>query len=336
VTDKTIGFCPGFLWGRVSSRPLVALAGLSLLLILAPMVEGQVPAPCALQLAALQPGVPQQPGTTARYEVSATAPNLGGQVTFTVAATGGWTATVDPAQATVAGQGGEARTTVAVSAPSSGGTAAPTVTVQGTLTCASPVPGVPVGQPATAEATLNPTLAAPPSNLGPGAGLGGTTLLLAGGVAVIALCGGAVLALRPRALSIAAEEPKRDIPPGGGASFPITVTNRTKQQLTATLDVGELPVGWRLVAPPREVRLEPGTSETLQLLVRSPDAARPGDAALFEVRARAGAERKPAAVMLQAFVVGENSEGDSEDEPMTGGRPDVIVRDEKTLERGKR
>lgn len=317
----------------VPRRFLVGLALLGSLALLPQGADAQ--AACDLVVSTANPSQAHEPSQTRTYDLEASTTNLnGGTVTFASDATGGWTVAAEPITLAGAtpGQASRAPASARVTAPAAPASNSTRITLTATLAC-----GGPLGGTATQSVTLNPTIAGPGAPLGPGeGGVGPSPLLLGLGVVVLVAAAAAAMALRGRGLDIRSAEPRRDVPPGGGASFPVTVTNRGRSAVDAVLEVGELPAGWKLVAPPQGWRLEPGQSETVQVLLRSPDDAKPGDAAIVEVRARAAEGKRVAQTELQAFIVDpDRSEAPREPPPVKAPprkrpaeRPDIIVRDE--------
>jgi hypothetical protein len=308
-----------------------ALAPLALAALLAAplLASAQVPGACTLATDAPTRSQPHVPGQALPYVVNLTAGSVGGDVALRIAeTTAGWLATVDPEAMTLAA-GATGQATVTITAPPDA-TAGGSVRLEATLTCN--VQGVPAPTaPATVTETFSPGLATvvgPPAG---GAGPGDLALLAIAGIVVLAGGTAAALALRRPGLVLEAPDPRRDVAPGGGASFPIVVTNKARDAALVAIEVGELPEGWRVVAPPRELRLDAGASGTVQVLLRSPSSAKPGDAAIVEVRAL-GARGKPATATIRAFVVGGGDAPTAEATPPArapgGRRPSVIVRDE--------
>lgn len=289
-----------------------------LLLALAPTALAQLPQACTLTTAVNPQGQTHQPGQRLTYDFTASAGNVGGDVTFRVrSVTSGWNATLSRQSAPVAA-GGSASVQVLVAAPLNG-TSPASVELEATFTCAL-APGATLPGSVTGTETLTPTLAAPSAPAEPAPFPSGA-LLVVGGLGVLGFAG--VVALVSRApVTLRAPEPRRDVPPGGGASFAVELRNRTRGPLAVELQLGELPEGWRVISPPTGARLEGGATQTVQLLVKSPAGAAPGQAAEVEVRARAKGTQRVAHTVLQAFVVGPHGE-----------RPDVIVRDEGARKR---
>lgn len=308
----------------MAGRPLL----LALLLLAAASPAGaQQAAVCDLVAAVNPPRQEHAPGEGRAYQFTATNEGtLAGDVEVVLeGVTEGWTATVTPTAFDALQPGASGNAEVLVAAPAAGGAGQAQVTLTATLRCATPagqlpVPGAP--QEDRDSQVLTPTLAAATGGAAPARpGLDGSALLLLAGLAVVALGGaGAAYALRPRRLVVRAEAPRRAMPPGGGASFPVLLENRGAQDVQATVRVLGLPAGWKVLAPPAEVALRPGAAQTLQVLVRSPPDARPGDSADVQVELLERGSGRLHRVDLRADVEGPGGE-----------RPDVVVRDEATL-----
>jgi hypothetical protein len=316
---------------------------LLLLALVAPSAGAQAPATCQLAEPALDHAAQDlPPAGTATYILTLTNQGtLAGTATVTVASPPpGWTATVAPESADIAG-GGTAQQafTVSLTAPASNGSAGSTmqtVTLSATasLDCN---PTLPVGgaiPPDTKSTQFTATVRSGAAAPGPGGVVGGAApgaLVLVGAVGLVAA--GAALALRGQraGLVLRSDEARRDIPPGGGASFAVRVENRAREARTTRLRVGEVPPGWRVVLPPGDIALGPGESRTVQVLVRPPGEAKAPAAADLPLEADVP-RGKPAKLRLQAFVVEPGKAGPSEP---PAARPDVVVRDEGEMRRGR-
>lgn len=307
----------------MSPRAALALLAAAALALAAP-AGAQQTSPCPVRASVNPAAQEHRPGETLAYAFTVVNEGLvAADVAVNVSqATPGWNASLDRDRFTLAG-GAEQTVTVQVTAPTGEGPRQASVTVAADVQCAAPPPVGGSFRSSTSQ-VLSPSLAPPaapvtPPGGGPGLGL----LAVAGLVVLVAAVGGAVLLARPKGLVVRAPEPRRDVPPGGGASFAVQVQNRSRQQVQAGVKVVGLPEGWRVVAPPAEVTLAPGASQTIQVLLRSPASAEPGDAAEAEVQLLERGTDKLRSVALQAFVVGPGGEGE---------RPDVVVRDEAGLE----
>lgn len=306
------------------SRRLRFFAALLLLLLvpLVPPAAAQVDS-CEMTASVNPPRQQHAPGQALTYTFTVVVgQGLGGDVAVVVeSVTPGWSATVAPATFNDLPTGGEATAEVLVTAPGADGARQAQVTITATLTCD---PGVPLPVPPqthTESQVLSPALQLPaPTGPAPAGGLDGSALLALGGLAVLGIAGAAALLLRPKGLVVKVPEPERAMPPGGGASFPVQVENRAKDPIAAAVRVLGLPPAWKLIAPPTEVNLKPGASTTLQVLVRSPPEAKPGDAADLQVQLIERGSGRLRQVDLVARVGSD-----------AGDRPDILVRDEKTL-----
>lgn len=310
------------------------MAPARLLLLAAALVLAALPAAaqgdtCAMTAAVNPPRLQHQPSQGLRYNftVAVDQASQGGDVAIVVeSVTEGWDATVAPGAFPGLAPGQQATAEVLVVAPPATGARQAQVTITATLTCAMALP-LPLPLPpqtATQSQVLSPAMVVPaPAGPGDGGapGADSTALLVVGGLGVIAIAGAATVLLRPRGLVVRVPEPRRDLPPGGGASFPIAVENRGKDAVEVVVRVLGVPPTWKLLAPPAHLALKPGAATTLQVLVRSPADARPGDAADIHVQfleRRSGRLRQ---VDVTARVAGGAAE-----------RPDVVVRDERALD----
>lgn len=303
------------------------LAPVALLLALgAAAPSAQAQELCALAEPALNPAAQEhEPGETLRYALTVEATGIvGGEAQLAVEQVSpGWNATLPRPRFPL--EPGQPETVeVLVQAPPEGGARQASVSIGVALECRTAA-GAPAGT-ARDTAVLSPSLAAPAP---PGApapegspALAGLALL----VLAVAAAGGAALLLRRPGVALRAPEPRRDVAPGGGASFPLVLANRGGAPLRVEVRVGEPRLGagaaqgWRVVAPPREASLGPREEKTLQVLLRSPGDAKPGDRAEVEVEAHAPS-RRPARARLQAFVAAEGRGAEEE-------RPEVLIRDE--------
>lgn len=305
-------------------RPGV-LAPAVLLLVLALAGPAQAQAACSVAAALDRASALLQPGQAAQFNLTVSdTSQLPGEARVGVSApSGGWQANVTPARARVAA-GGTAVFAVVVVAPRNATLPVLNLAFDVQLACQDPVLGTPVGSPATPDrpVVLNVSVAAPPgAPLAPPAGQ--DAVLLGALLVLAALVTAAALLLRRRAgLSLASPEPHRDLPPGGGASFPVHVRNGAQRAARVELRTGEVPEGWRVLLPPGALDLGPGEARTVQVVVRAPPAAQPPAAAEVALEARAdGDASRPARLTLRAFVV-------SPDALAAAERPDVVVRDE--------
>jgi len=315
----------------VSERPLLLALLLAAMAasLLTPPGASQVPLPaCTFQTSVLPPTLEHQPGEALHYNFTASAPqtSLGGTVTVTVQqATEGWTATVEPSSFNVAA-GGQETADVLVTAPLSGPRQAQ-VALQASMQCAG-------GAFATTQSqTLTPTLAAastPPTGGSPAAG-GDVALWAVGIVLLLILVVAALLLTRRRSapLQLTTPSARREVAAGGGASFTLEALNRGQEVVVAVLEVSD-PQGtgaesWSVIPPPSELTLEPGAARSLQVLLRSPLGAQPGDKAHVDASLWAPAGGKAVRVRLEAVVQGSIATG------VPGPRPRVLVRDEASL-----
>lgn len=311
-------------------RPRAHLTLLLLAALLLAAAPAAAQAACDVVTAVNPARLAHEPGQALRYNFSVLVPqgSQGGDVAIVVeGATPGWAATVAPAtfDGLTAGQNRTAE--VLVTAPPEGNPGAQAqVTITATLTCQAtaglPLPLVPPTPPATATESqvLSPILAAPVAPARPAEDGNGLTILLLGiGIIVLAATGAAV-ALRPKGLVVRVPEPSRDIPPGGGASFGLQVENRGREGVEAAVRILGLPAGWKVISPPADLRLAPGATSTLRILLRSPPDAAPGDAADVRVELLERGSGRLRHVDLHGRVQGPATE-----------RPEVVVRDERTL-----
>lgn len=295
------------------------------LLLLVPPAAAQVDT-CDMTASVNPPRLQHAPGEALVYNFTVALGQAGGGDVEVVveAVTPGWTATVAPASFPGLAAGDQATAEVLVNAPGADGTRQAQVTITATLTCPAgggliPIPAPP--QTHVESQVLSPamvlTAAGGPAPTGPG--LDGSALLVLGGLAVIGIAGAAAVLLRPKGLVVKVPEPERTMPPGGGASFPVQVENRAADPIEAVVRVLGVPDTWRLIAPPTEVSLKPGASTTVQVLVRSPADARPGETAGLQVQLIERGSGRLRQVDLVARIAGAEE------------RPDVVVRDEREL-----
>jgi uncharacterized membrane protein len=302
----------------------LALAAAALPLLAAP---ASAQGACDVALAVSPARLEHQPGEGLRYNVTATVAqgSFGGDVAFAIeGVTPGWNATVAPATFNDVPAGGSAAAEVLVLAPAAEGPRQAQVSVRATLTCGSGVPVLGVPAPSdTAAQVLAPVLApaatadggAAPARPGDDGALGGAgLLLLAAAVLVVGAGVGAALLLRPKGLVVRAADARREMAPGAGASFAVAAENRGRDPVEAAVRILGLPEGWRAISPPGSITLAPGAATTLQVLLRSPPDAAPGDVADVQVQFVERGSGRIRQVDLEARIAGAE-------------HPDVVVRD---------
>jgi hypothetical protein len=304
----------GSLLRALLALPLAVLAA-------APLAEAQ--GGCTLVLAFNPAGQEQQPGEARTYNVTLDAGATGGTVNLQIVQVSpGWNAsfqaggaTTSATMAPAAAGGTPTSVGLVVRAPSSAEGRVGQVTVTGTLSC-GPVAGVPLAGTDTKSATLSPTLAAPPPSPTHGESPSITPVLFVIAAALLlAGAGAAIYVVRPHGLAVRAPEPRREMPPGGGASFPIHVANRSKERIAAQVRFVGVPEGWKIVSPPGDLALDPGRDTTLQVLLRAPPDAAPGSSAEIEVELLEHGSGRLRRVGIEGAIAGPE-------------RPDVVVRDE--------
>lgn len=109
---------------------------------------------------------------------------------------------------------------------------------------------------------------------------------LIAGIILIGLATAIPFALRKKPTGILADcpEPLKMVKPGRGTSFPIELSNGSKDAAVAQFEVGAVPEGWSAFMPLPEVQLAGRESRSLWLMVRSPATASEGDVVDVELR----------------------------------------------------
>ncbi|MCA1813529.1 MAG: hypothetical protein LC624_06215 [Halobacteriales archaeon] len=308
---------------RRSGLPLALL----LLVLAAPVAHGQ--AACTVTAALDRSTAQLQPGQAAQFNLTVTDTSaFPARADVNLSApSGGWQAQITPATSQVQASG-NAVFAIAVVAPRTTTLPVLNLAIATRLTCQDPVLGNAIGGPATASNTLGLSLATSgtgqpgggnPASLAASAESLGLLIILLAAAVIVAI---ALLLQKRGGVRLTATEPHRDMPPGGGASFPVLVHNRTDRAARVELHASDPPEGWRVLLPPSALELGPGEERTVQVVVRSPANAQPPTGAQVDVEARTqGEPARVARVTLRAFVVDPAAAAAQE-------RPDVVVRDE--------
>lgn len=169
--------------------------------------------------------------------------------------------------------------------------------------------------PASVTATMSAT--APPPTVATGSRLDLSAIAFLVLFAAVVAFGGYSFLKTRSGVVLECPEPRRDVHPGKGTSFPVRVQNRTQQAQKVMLKLGDLPEGWTPFLAMPEIELAAGEQRSFWLMLRSPRDARPGDHCRMTLRAKLEREEKFAQeIHADAFVVSESTP--VEDEPGGG------------------
>ncbi|HVL88043.1 MAG TPA: hypothetical protein VM681_08600 [Candidatus Thermoplasmatota archaeon] len=304
---------------RVLRRGILVGAMLCASLFFAAPTGAQQPVCAAASYAlAVDPATARlPPGETAAYNVtlaSTDAVTASVRLSFSQPDAAEWSRAPEAEEFTLA-PGSTKTVVLRLTAPQSVGAARfAGVTATASVTCPPPipVPGAPpvsgpvLTQTVTASLEVPPPPFVPPS--GGGVGLG---VLLLFPLALAAVGAGAWWYLRSMGAPplLSAPEPRKNVEPGKGVSFPLRLRNGSSQRATLRLDVQGGAEGWTAFLAMPDVQLDPREERTLYVLVRSPAGARAGEHVEFSVTARAPQGGPTHAAKLEAFVVGAGEGG---------------------------
>lgn len=157
-----------------------------------------------------------------------------------------------------------------------------------------------------------------------------------GGVAIALFILGVVVAKRRRAVAVlvlSCDQPRQQIVPGRGASFPVRVLNGTSEREEIRLELEDVPMGWEALLPLHRFDLGAGASTQVWLTLKAPDDARVGSSA--HVRLVASPVHFPersSEVRLEAEVIGGYSAGAPPEEPIEAA-PQPLVASKRRVRR---
>lgn len=213
---------------------------------------------------------------------------VGGQVWVNVTPAQGWAVDVEPA--TFVLNATETKQATLTATPTGASSSSPyEMAVSAELDCS--VPGVGAAGSDRAEETIS--LQVESSGSGGGGSTGsnpvtsgpGMGLLILGSVALLSVVGYPMVRRRRRAAVVArAPQPAKRIEPGRGVTFQVEVENPSDEPATYDLELAGIPADWSgfLAQPALEVGA--GGEGAVEVLVRAPGEAAPGEGAQVTVR----------------------------------------------------
>lgn len=238
---------------------------------------------------------------------------VGGQVWVNATPASGWTVDVDPASFALGAA--ETKEATLTASPSDASAGSPyEMGVSADLECTVDTVGQSAGSD-RAEETLSLQLQGGDSGgessgasawTSPVTSAPGMGLLILGSVAVLSVVGYPRLQQRRRsrdAPSVTAPQPAKRVEPGRGVTFPVNLANPSGEPANYDLEVGEVPPAWSAFVAVPEAEVAPGEEEAVEVLLRAPGDAEPGDGARVTLRVRPqGADGADATVDLTAHV----------------------------------
>lgn len=128
--------------------------------------------------------------------------------------------------------------------------------------------------------------------------LPGVGLLLVGAVAILGVVGYPMVRSRTRDwVDAGSPEPVKTVAAGEGVAFPLVVENVGDEAGTADLEIEAVPEGWSGFIAVPSVEVEPGTEETVEVLLRAPQETKGTNGASVLVHVQ------PAEAELEATLV---------------------------------
>lgn len=233
-------------------------------------------------------------GSTVRIAVDVTNDGaLPGEAWVNATSPAGWTADVEPSSFSL---GARETRTVEVTARDEGASEDGSpyeLGIEADLVCTAGQVGSPGS--ASTEETVDLELASTsggsdgggnPLTSAPGMGLA-----LVGAVAILSVVGYPVVRARRRpAAEVEAVQSVLPVTAGEGVSFGVTVRNDGGTASSFDVELEDIPEGWSGFVARASIDLEPREEESVDVLVRSPEGAQPGDQGKVRVRAQPRSE----------------------------------------------
>lgn len=248
-------------------------------------------------------------GAAARIVVDVTNEGVvGGSTWVNASAPTGWSTDVDPSSFSLGGQETRSVEVTAQDEGASSDGSPDELTIQADLVCQAGDLGS--SGSASAEDTVELQVASTSSSSDGGnplTGAPGMGLALVGAVAVISVVGYPMVRARQRpAAAIEAVQDVQPVNPGDGVSFPVTIRNDGGTASSFEVELEDVSEGWSGFVARASIDLEPGEEEGVDVLVRAPGSAGPGDQGTIRVRAQPvgedGEPGKADVVELRAHV----------------------------------